>query len=98
MSGEILQDFSCEFIHEGDSCKLVDFFVDENRKLRAARDAWAENDAKLRELVRDMMRYYFMPSAIDSKQRETELLERAHELGVAEDNGELGMEVMGVDG
>ena len=53
---------------------------------------FAEND-KLRELVRDMMRYYFMPSAINSNQRERELLERAHELGVEEDNGELGMEV-----
>ncbi len=52
----------------------------------------AEN-AKLRELVRDMMRYYFMPSAIDRKQRETELLSRAHELGVEEDNGELVAEV-----
>lgn len=56
--------------------------------------AESEN-AKLRELVRDMMRYYFMPSAIDSKQRETELLERAHELGVEKDNGELGVEVDG---
>lgn len=27
---------------------------DENAKLRAARDTWAENDARLRELVRDM--------------------------------------------
>lgn len=27
---------------------------DENAKLRAARDVWAENDAKLRELVRDV--------------------------------------------
>lgn len=26
----------------------------ENAKLRAARDVWAENDAKLRELVRDV--------------------------------------------
>ncbi len=29
----------------------------ENAKLRAARDEWAENDAKLRELVRDMVDY-----------------------------------------
>lgn len=50
---------------------------------------------KLRKLARDMMRYYFTPSAIDSKQREAELLERAHELGVEEDNGELGVEVDG---
>ena len=55
---------------------------DENIRLKS------ENE-KLRELVRDMMRYYFMPSAIDSKQRETELIERASELGVEEDDGEL---------
>lgn len=29
----------------------------ENAKLRAARDTWAENDAKLRELVRDMFAF-----------------------------------------
>lgn len=52
-------------------------------------------NSKLRELVRDMMRYYFMPSTIDRKQRETELIERASELGVEEDNGEL---VVKVDG
>lgn len=54
-------------------------------------DARAEN-AKLRELVRDMMRYHFMPSTIDSKQRETELIERANELGVEKDYGEMGEE------
>lgn len=52
MSGEILQGFSCEFIHEGDSCKLVDFLMDENRRLRAARDVWVENNAKLWELCK----------------------------------------------
>lgn len=62
---------------------------DENERLR-------DENAKLRELVRDMMRYYFMPSAIDNKQRETELLERAHELGVEKDNGELVIEVRNV--
>ena len=55
-------------------------------------DLEAEN-AKLRELVQDMLRYYFMPSAIDNKQRETELLERAYELGIEKDNGEMGVEV-----
>ena len=40
----------------------------------------AEN-AKLRELVADMMRYYAMPNDIDYK-READLLERAHEMGV----------------
>ena len=53
----------------------------------------AERIASLEELVRDMMRYYFMPSTIDRKQRETELIERANELGVEEDDGELGVEV-----
>ena len=38
---------------------------DENARLRAMRDTWAENDAKLRELVRDMyeMAYPEYPSA-----------------------------------
>lgn len=72
----------------------------DNAKMREQVDAahmsrlLTENENEsLRELVRDMMRYYFMPSAIDSKQRETELLERAHELGVEKDNGELCVEV-----
>ena len=51
---------------------------------------------QLRELVRDMMRYYFTPSALD-RQREVELTERARELGVEEDDSEhcseLGIEV-----
>lgn len=34
MSEEILHGFTCEFVHEGDACKLVDFLVDENRELR----------------------------------------------------------------
>ena len=34
MSEEILHGFTCEFVHEGDTCKLVDVLVDENRKLR----------------------------------------------------------------
>ena len=62
-------------------------------KLRDDLQRTNADNAKLRELVEDMMRYYFMPSAIDSKQRETELLERAHELGVEKDNGELCVEV-----
>lgn len=40
----------------------------------------AEN-AKLRELMADMLRYYAMPNDIDYK-REAALLERARELGV----------------
>lgn len=50
-------------------------------------------NAKLRELVRDMMRCYFMPSVIDRKQRVAALVKRAHELGVKEDDDELAMEV-----
>ena len=61
---------------------------DENIRLKA------ENE-KLRKLARDMRRYYFMPSAIDSKQRETELIERANELGVEEDDDELWVEMDG---
>lgn len=34
MSEEILPGFTCDFVHEGDTCKLIDFLVDENRKLR----------------------------------------------------------------
>lgn len=53
---------------------------------------------QLRELARDMMRYYFTPSALD-RRREVELTERARELGVEEDDGEhcseLGIEVDG---
>lgn len=59
---------------------------DENIRLKA------ENE-KLQKLARDMRRYYFTPSAIDNKQRETELIERANELGVEEDDDELGVEV-----
>lgn len=40
--------------------------------------------AGLRELVRDMMRYYAMPNSIDYK-REAALLERAHNLGIEVD-------------
>lgn len=54
MSKEVLHGFSCEFVHEGNSCKLVDILKAENAKLRTMRDTWAENDAKLRELVRGM--------------------------------------------
>ena len=43
-------------------------------------DLEAEN-AKLRELMLDMLGYYAMPNTIDYK-REAALLERAHELGV----------------
>ena len=32
----------------------MDCLATENAKLRGARDVWQENDAKLRELVRDM--------------------------------------------
>jgi hypothetical protein len=52
------------------------------RDERLAR-AEAEN-AELRELVRDMLRYYAMPNDIDYR-READLLERAHELGVEVD-------------
>lgn len=34
MSEEILHGFTCKFVHKGDTCKLVDVLVDENRKLR----------------------------------------------------------------
>lgn len=34
MSEEVLHGFTCEFVHEGDTCKLVDVLVDENAKLR----------------------------------------------------------------
>ena len=46
-------------------------------------DARAEN-AKLRELMADMLRYYAMPNDIDYR-READLLERAHEMGVEVD-------------
>lgn len=41
-------------------------------------------NAKLRELMADMLRYYAMPNEIDYK-READLLERAHEMGVEVD-------------
>jgi hypothetical protein len=50
---------------------------------RDLKDLQAENDS-LRELVRDMMRYYAMPNCIDYK-REAALLERAHNLGIEVD-------------
>lgn len=34
MSKEILRGVTCEFLDEGDTCKLVDALVDENAKLR----------------------------------------------------------------
>lgn len=34
MGKEILRGFTCKFIDEDDTCKLVDALVDENRKLR----------------------------------------------------------------
>ena len=50
---------------------------------RDLKDLQAEND-RLRELVRDMMRYYAMPNSIDYK-REAALLECAHNLGIEVD-------------
>lgn len=64
-----------------------------NEELHEDLEKAREENSRLRKLVRDMMRYYFMPSAIDSKQREAELLERAHELGVEDDSSELWVEV-----
>ena len=54
----------------------------ENARLRAARDMWAENDAKLRELVRDMyeMAYPEYPSAFAAA-----FADRMRELGVEVD-------------
>ena len=51
----------------------------ENARLRAMRDTWAENDARLRELVRDMyeMAYPEYPSAFDAT-----FADRLRELGV----------------
>lgn len=34
MSEEVLHGFTCEFVHEGDTCKLVDVLVYGNVKLR----------------------------------------------------------------
>lgn len=34
MGKEILRGFTCEFVDDSDTCKLVDALVDENRKLR----------------------------------------------------------------
>lgn len=70
-------------------------WADEKKFLIDSLEFLASENAKLRNLARDMMRYYFMPSTIDRKQRETELIERANELGVEEDDGELGVEVDG---
>ena len=59
--------------------------MDEDELRDNVLDLLAEN-AKLRELVRDMMRYYAMPSSIDYK-REAALLERAHNLGIETGDG-----------
>ena len=48
---------------------------------QSARSELREENAKLRELMLDMLGYYAMPNTIDYK-REAALLERAHELGV----------------
>ena len=51
----------------------------ENAKLRAMRDTWAENDAKLRELVRDL--WLQLLNAYDRKEVD-EFADRMHELGI----------------
>ena len=61
-----------------DSQRMWHGCAEENRSLRLR--AEAEN-AKLRELMLDMLGYYAMPNTIDYK-REAALLERAHKLGV----------------
>lgn len=66
--------------------RSVSSIIDKNDKLKT-------ENTKLRELARDMMHFYFTPNAIGCKQRETELLERARELGIEEDNGELWTEI-----
>lgn len=51
----------------------------ENAKLRGARDVWQENDAKLRELVRDM--WLQLLNAYDRKEVD-EFADRMCELGI----------------
>ena len=57
----------------------LDCLETENAKLRGARDVWQENDAKLRELVRDIYvsAYYEYPSYFESK-----FAARMRELGI----------------
>lgn len=57
---------------------------DENAKLLAMRDTWAENDAKLRELARDMyeMAYPEYPSAFAAA-----FADRMRELGMGAYDG-----------
>lgn len=76
MSEEILHGFTCEFVHEGDTCKLVDVLVDENRELR--------------ELVRSVLvlRYDPVYKWLDATTAEVcgkSFTEQARELGVEVD-------------
>lgn len=71
---------------DADVHNLVDYVTGleaENRKLRAMRDAWAENDAKLRELVRHLYEYrqlYFKTGIYPTDHGVTE--RRMRELGM----------------
>ena len=74
---------------DADVHNLVDYVTGleaENRKLRAMRDTWAENDAKLRELVRHLYEYrqlYFKTGIYPTDHGVTERCMR--ELGIRED-------------
>lgn len=60
----------------------------ENRKLRAACDAWAENDAKLRKLVRDIyseyryLRVRFHRTYVQHEERMRSIERRMRKLGI----------------
>jgi len=61
----------------------------ENAKLRSARDVWQENDAMLRELVRDMWAYITEPVGKRNNLKERlarfdDIADRMRELGVDE--------------
>lgn len=60
----------------------MDCLATENAKLRGARDVWQENDAKLRELVRDM--WLQLLNAYDRKEVD-EFADRMRELGIEVD-------------
>lgn len=66
----------CEYYVYSQLRDCIDVIDDENERLEA-------DNAKLRELMADMLRYYAMPNDIDYR-READLLERAHEMGVDE--------------
>lgn len=84
----------CSMRHGKDGCTVVDAMellgidmygeqLEVKETYGPVDDPMAEN-AKLRELVRDMACYYAMPNEIDYR-READLMERAHELGVGVD-------------